>query len=153
MSLIEGIFETHLEVKNLKESMQFYEEKLGLTLGLYEEGRRRAFYTMGIKTLSMISIVEREHPNLRHMAFRIDYANLQNMIPYLNEKNIEILPGWAGANKSEPMVYPWLGTASVFFNDVDGNRLEFISVLPEGPRNDIDQVFLSLSQWNSLHTV
>ncbi|SFB13588.1 MULTISPECIES: VOC family protein [unclassified Bacillus (in: firmicutes)] len=152
MSMIEGIFETHLEVKNLKESMEFY-EKLGLNLGLFEEGRRRAFYTMGKEALSMISIVERENPNLRHMAFRIDINNLMNMISFLKERNITILPGWEGASIEEPMVYPWLGSASVFFNDYDGNRLEFLAVLPEGPRNDIDQIFLSLSEWEKLHRI
>jgi lactoylglutathione lyase len=152
MSIIEGIFETNLEVKNLKESMDFY-EKIGLKLGLFEENRRRAFYIMGEDSLSMISIVERENPNLRHMAFRINIKNLTNMIPFLKERNIPILSGWEGANPEEPMVYPWLGSASVFFNDYDGNRLEFLALLPEGPRNDIDQTFLSLSEWEKLHTI
>ncbi|KAA0547162.1 VOC family protein [Bacillus sp. BGMRC 2118] len=151
MSIIEGIFETHLEVKNLKESMKFYEETLGLKLGLFEEGRRRGFYTMGDDVLSMISIVERENPNLRHMAFRVHSNNLHNIIPFLVERGVKILPGWEGARTDEPIVYPWLGIASVFFNDIDGNRLEFAAVLPEGPRNDIQEVFLHLSDWRELH--
>ncbi|HYK72095.1 MAG TPA: VOC family protein, partial [Pseudoneobacillus sp.] len=118
--MIEGIFETHLEVKHLKESMDFYENKLGLKLGLFDEGRRRAFYLIEKQPISMISIVESENPNLRHMAFRVEYQNLRKMIPFLKEREIAILPGWTGANVEEPMVYPWLGTASVFFNDIDG---------------------------------
>ncbi|WP_442600127.1 VOC family protein [Neobacillus sp. D3-1R] len=150
MTIIEGIFETHLEVKNLEKSMEFY-EKIGLKLGLLDQERRRAFYLMGDESLSMISIVEKENPNLRHMAFRVHIKNLANMIPFLEDRNITILPGWDGAITKEPMVYPWLGSASVFFNDYDGNRLEFLAMLPEGPRNDIEQVFLSLSEWENLH--
>lgn len=151
MTIINGIFETHLEVTNVKKSMDFYEETLGLKLGLFEEKRQRAFYTMGNDMLLMISIVERESPNLRHMAFRVDIENLSNMIPFLVGKGITILPGWEGARTDEPMVFPWLGIASVFFNDLDGNRLEFAAVLPEGPRNDIKEPFVSLSEWNQLH--
>lgn len=104
MSIIEGIFETHLEVKNLDKSMEFY-EKIGLLLGLFDKKRRRAFYTMGDECLSMISIVERESPNLRHMAFRINIKNLKNMIHFLEARDITILPGWEGAITEEPMVY------------------------------------------------
>lgn len=150
MTIINGIFETHLEVTNVKNSMTFYEKTLGLKLGLFEEGRKRAFYTMGNDILSMISIVERENPNLRHIAFRIDIENLSNMIPFLVENGITILPGWEGARTDEPMVFPWLGIASVFFNDLDGNRLEFAAVLPEGTRKDIKEPFVSLSEWKQL---
>lgn len=148
--MIEGIFETHFEVKNLKSSMDFY-ESLGFSLGLMDDNRKRAFYLLGEKAPCMISIVEREKPALRHMAFRVNLENLHKMIPFLKERNIEILPGWDGASIEEPMVFPWLGSASVFFNDLDGNRLEFITLLLDGPRKDIDQPFLMLSEWEALN--
>lgn len=68
------------------------------------------------------------------------------MISFLKERDIEILPGWDGGNPDEPMVYPWIGTASVFFNDIDGNRLEFIAELSEGPK-ETERVVMSLSEW------
>lgn len=151
MNIIEGIFEAHLEVKNLRESIHFYENGLGFKLGLFDENRRRAFFTFGNEQLSMISIVEKESPNYRHMAFRIDIENIKEMIPFLKERNIEILPGWDEAGVDEPLVFPWVGTASVFFNDFDGNRLEFVAVLPEGPRMDLNKDFLMLSEWNRIH--
>jgi lactoylglutathione lyase len=152
MGIIQGIFETHLEVKNLKKSMDFYEKVLGLKLGRYEEGRRRAFYLIEKEPISMISIVEKKDPDLRHMAFRVNYEDINQMIPFLNNQGVDILPGWNKANPNEPLVYPWLGSASVFFNDIDGNRLEFLTMLPEGPRDDLDVIWMTLSEWNELHS-
>jgi Glyoxalase/Bleomycin resistance protein/Dioxygenase superfamily. len=39
-----GLFETHLQVKNLERSAEFYEKILGLELGMKEQERRVAFY-------------------------------------------------------------------------------------------------------------
>ncbi|WP_433748005.1 VOC family protein [Falsibacillus pallidus] len=150
MGIIQGLYETHLEVENLEESMKFYEEKLELKLGRYEEGRRRAFYLFGEKEESMISIVERKEIDIRHFAFRVAYEDLHEMIPFLQKKGIEIVCGWEGLPLDEPVVYPWLASASVFFNDLDGNRLEFICQLPHERRPEYEKVAVSLSEWLQL---
>ncbi len=46
-AFITGLFETHLQVRNLERSMEFYGEVLGLELGMKEQARRVAFYWMG----------------------------------------------------------------------------------------------------------
>ena len=46
-AFITGLFETHLHVKNLERSMEFYEKTLGLELGLKEQARRVAIYWIG----------------------------------------------------------------------------------------------------------
>lgn len=147
MSLIQGIYETHLEVRDVKKAMKFYEEKLELTLGRYEEDRKRAFFLFGEKEQSMISVVEKEDINIRHFAFRVKYEDIHQMIPFLQRKGIEIIPGWNNQPINEPMVYPWIATASVFFNDPDGNRLEFICQLPEPPQPHFEKVVVTLSEW------
>jgi lactoylglutathione lyase len=53
-AFITGLFETHLQVRNLERSMEFYEKVLGLELGLKEESRRVAFYWIGGKTRSAL---------------------------------------------------------------------------------------------------
>jgi lactoylglutathione lyase len=148
--MIKGIFETHLEVSNLNESIKFYQETLGLSLERYETDRKRAFFVFGKDEKSMISIVQSDKVNIRHFAFRVDYKDLHNMIPFLIERKIEIVPGWDGASIEEPVVFPWLATASVYFNDLDGNRLEFICELPHKPIPDYKKVIIKLSEWENL---
>ncbi len=37
----------------------------------------------------------------------------------------------------EPVVLAWMPAASLYFQDPDGNLLEFLSMLPDGPRPDL----------------
>lgn len=150
MSLVEGIFELHLEVRDLERSMKFYGETLGFKLGRYEECRKRAFYLIQGEQLSMFSIKERKEPNLRHFAYRIKTEDIDHMIPYLEDLDIEIIPGWTGAKTDEPLVFPWLPSASVFFNDPDGNRIEFLAVLSDEPLQT-ERTFMYLSEWRARH--
>jgi len=49
---------------------------------------------------------------------------------------------------NEPIVFPWMPAASVFFDDPDGNNLEYIAMLPDPPRSEPGPV--SWSEWQRL---
>jgi lactoylglutathione lyase len=49
----------------------------------------------------------------------------------------------------EPVVIPWIPAASVYFDDPDGHSLEYIAMLPERPRPDLD--WMALSEWRAMH--
>ena len=48
-----------------------------------------------------------------------------------------------------PIVFPWMPAASVFFDDPDGNVLEYIAMLPDPPRPEPGPV--SWSEWQAIH--
>src|SRR5258708_39987679 len=56
---ITGLFETHLRVRNLERSMEFYEKILGLELGMKEQARRVAFYWIGGRGKTALGLLEK----------------------------------------------------------------------------------------------
>ena len=50
---------------------------------------------------------------------------------------------------SEPVVFSWMPAASVFFDDPDGNLLEFIAMFYDEPQPEIGPLVCSWSQWQS----
>jgi lactoylglutathione lyase len=50
---------------------------------------------------------------------------------------------------NEPVVFSWMPAASVFFDDPDGNLLEFIEMLDDEPQPEIGPPVCSWSQWQS----
>lgn len=150
MDIMKGIFETHLNVSNLKRAMEFYGEQLGLTLGKFEEDCRVAFYLINENDQSMIGLWEKSTVHLNHFAFRVGIEDIDRMLPFLQRAGIENKSAF-GCGTDEPIVFPWLATASIYVTDPDGNSLEMIAMLPDKPRGDIGKVAISLSEWNSLH--
>ncbi len=53
-----------------------------------------------------------------------------------------------GTPVEEPVVLGWMPAASVYFDDPDGHSLEFIAMLPDTPRPELNMI--PLSQWRSL---
>ena len=49
----------------------------------------------------------------------------------------------------EPVVIGWMPAASLYFDDPDGNMLEFISMLPDAPQPELGVV--SWSRWKQIH--
>ncbi|MNN35690.1 Metallothiol transferase FosB [compost metagenome] len=151
MRMIQGLYEAHLPVKNLKESIEFY-SKLGLELAWRDDDT--AFFWIE-KEKSWIGLWQGKevstpyHPSLRHIAFRVSYEDLKNSLIWLKEIQIEAVP-FGSRNSIEPFVRPNQGNASVYFNDPDGNSLElmcFINV-PDRLKNVTDK--LSIEEWELL---
>ncbi len=44
---IEGLFETHISVRDLERSIAFYRDLVGLELGIVQPERRAAFFWVG----------------------------------------------------------------------------------------------------------
>jgi catechol 2,3-dioxygenase-like lactoylglutathione lyase family enzyme len=99
-----------LPVENLQRSIEFY-EKLGLRRW-FSVDDVAAFWIL--ERVSWLGLWVHEHAQLeyhastRHVAFQVD--------PIAD----------AGFEPIEPFVRPRLGVASLYFNDPDGNSLEFI---------------------------
>ena len=88
------------------------------------------------------------HPSLRHVAFQIDRDDMNNIKNWLEEKGIAIRPAFGFSGEEQPLVLnnnPQ-AHAAIYFEDLDGNSLEFISPL----RLDFEEAFekMTLEEWN-----
>lgn len=157
-ALITGLFETHLQVRNLERSMEFYDKVLGLELGLKEESRRVAVYWIGGKTKCALGLWEKppwvSETNARdlivtqHFAFEIDLADLGRMVATMKQRGIE-LRNFFAETTDVPSVFGWVPAASIYFNDPDGHLLEFVAKLPGKAKPEIGVV--SLDEWDRLN--
>ncbi len=149
--LIKGLYEAHLPVKDLTVSIDFY-RKLGLRLAWRDEDI--AFFWIE-EGKSWLGLWEGEkyqtpyHPSLRHIAFRVSYADLKESLVWLESLKIEPRP-FGGRTSVKPFIRPNQGNGSVYFNDPDGNSLElmcFVEVPDELKHNTAK---LSIEEWEKL---
>lgn len=130
--MISGLYETHLEVSDLERSVEFY-GKLGLTLGV--KHIKGAFFWItepGQQLLGLWVTSEGRPVNKRHFAFQVEPERLFHAKEWLAERGIPLVPQF-GREPLEPIVHPWMPAATVYFDDPDGNSLEFLAMLPEEP--------------------
>jgi lactoylglutathione lyase len=155
---VTGLFETHLQVKNLERSGEFYAKILGLELAMNDQERRAAFYWIGGRGKSFLGLWENPpwvaqgntgyKLTPQHLAFEIALADLGRAIGRLKERGIE-LSDFFGNPTDVPSVFGWIPAASIYFNDPDGHLLEFIARLSGAAQPEIGVV--SLDHWNRLN--
>ncbi len=144
---VKGIFETHLTVANLERAMRFYGDTLGLELATVIEARRVAFYWLGGRGHTMLGIWETGTAPQRmslHTAFDASLDDLLQAPARLRAAGITPLD-IAGNPTEEPVVLAWMPAASIYFNDPDGNQLEYIAMLEEEPQPE--RGIVPWSQW------
>lgn len=149
MISIKGLYETHLTVSNLERSIDFYRDIVGLELAHTIPERNVAFFWIGSRETSMLGLWSIQSSPLQmklHIAFQTTLDQVIAAPTYLRSKGLTPQDG-TGAEINEPIVFPWMPAASVYFNDPDGHQLEYIANLPEQARPDIPGV-TTLSAWN-----
>ncbi|KAA0547124.1 VOC family protein [Bacillus sp. BGMRC 2118] len=149
--MIKRIYETHLEVTDVKRTIEFFEGKLGLKVGYGNETSDAVFFWVGEVGASMLGVWKVPEGELHgnHFAFEVDIAFLKNAKQWLNERGIQTI-GSQGLTNREPIVQAWMPAASVYFLDPDGNKLEFIAMLDGEPLKNIPRKYY-LSEWEELH--
>jgi len=129
--IIKGLFETHLYVRDLERSIEFYSTKMGLKQCYYEEERRTAFFWIGAPRQSMLGLWEmpEEEVQRRHFAFECDPMWI------LNESTQHLLDlgltprNFLSDETTRPMVFAWMPAISIYFDDPDEHSLEYIGLL------------------------
>jgi lactoylglutathione lyase len=137
--MIKGLFETHIHVSNLENSMKFYGEILGLPLARYIEPNRSAFYWIGQPGEAMFGIWEKPDTEItpQHFAFRCEINDVLNKsVEYLKQRNIPSYNFLKDGN-STPMVFAWMPALAIYFRDPDNHELEFIAMLSGKPRPEL----------------
>lgn len=149
--MIKGLYEAHLPVRNLQNSIGYY-QKLGLKLAWRDEDTAFFWIEEGESWLGLWEGNEYEtryHPSLRHIAFRVSYEDLKKSLKWLDAIQVEAVP--FGRRKTiEPFIRPNQGNASVYFKDPDGNSLELMChvEVPKELKHITDQ--LSFVVWEEL---
>lgn len=147
--MIQGLYETHLNVENLERSIDFYQNALGLTLCHYEEGRRVAFFWIGKPKEAMLGIWERpkEQVQVRHFAFRCDKDDVLNRsVQFLKDRDLKPYNFFKDGSE-QPMVFAWMPAIAIYFTDPDGHQLEFISILEGEGKPDLGMI--TYEEWMS----
>ncbi|MDK1374265.1 MULTISPECIES: VOC family protein [unclassified Sinorhizobium] len=132
---INGIYETHLPVRDLRRSVAFYRDQLGLEFAKEFSERRVVFFWVGTKAEGMLGLWETGTAPLQmklHFAFRAPMAMVVSSCELLREAGIQPL-GFNGEPVSEPVVLGWMPAISVYFKDPDGHSLEILSALDAAP--------------------
>jgi catechol 2,3-dioxygenase-like lactoylglutathione lyase family enzyme len=148
--MITGLFETHIKVRNLDRSMQFYTDKLGLELGYLDREDRTALYWVGGRGEAMLGVREKPIGEIcpQHFAFRCSVDDiLHRAVQFLRERDLEphnIL----NDGTERPLVFGWMPALAIYFRDPDGHLLEFLAMLPDEPRPEVGVV--SWEKWRRL---
>jgi lactoylglutathione lyase len=145
--MILGLFETHIDVADLERACHFYGETLSLQLGLLDQRRRVAFYWVGPPGEAMLGLWEKPADQIRpqHFAFRARVDDvLERAVPYLHERGLPT-HNFLEDGTERPMVFGWMPALAIYFRDPDGHSLEFIAMLPDAPRPDVNVV--SWEEW------
>jgi catechol-2,3-dioxygenase len=146
--MIKGLYETHIQVSNLENAIQFYTEVLGLKLAHRDKTRPIAFLWIGNGKDFMLGLWEqKENLQTRHFAFSSDKEDILNYsADYLKTRNLKPY-NFLKDGIDKPMVFAWMPALAIYFNDPDGNSLEFISLLEGEGRPELGVI--SYEEWQN----
>jgi len=136
MTVIQGLFETHLTVRDLERSLAFYRDRLGLTVAHRVPARDAAFLWLGAPGQAMLGLwgVGSAPLGLQlHLAFTVALEDIVAAPAWLRERGIAPL-SFSGEPTDEPVVLGWMPAAAVYFTDPDGHSLEYLAMLPAPAR-------------------
>ncbi|SNZ14723.1 Predicted lactoylglutathione lyase [Terribacillus aidingensis] len=144
--MIEGLYEAHLPVRDLKKSIAFY-EGLGLELSHIHEDRLAFFWIK--KNHSWLGLWESDkaelayHPSIRHVAFQVSLENLKGASQWLKERGYQPREAFGfEPHEAFVMAHDNMAHAKIHFNDIDGNSLELITKI-ENPHKITGRMYLS----------
>ncbi|MDP4162774.1 MAG: VOC family protein [Bacillota bacterium] len=142
------LYETHVYTRNLEAAIAFY-EGLDLELAYVINERRVAFFWLGDadKKEQMLGIWEVPEEKFRtsHFAFYVSLDELLQVPAFLLKRGAQVLPSF-GLDASEPVVHTWMPAASYYFQDPDGNSLEYLALIDGDPNPELGAVHLSTWQ-------
>ncbi len=146
---INGLFETHLTVRDLERSIGFYRDVVGLPLALHDPDLGAAFFWIGTSGQAMLGLWAAGPAPIAlslHVAFAAPLDEVLDAPSRLRRLGVTPL-SFDAEETSEPSVIGWMPAAAVYFRDPDGHLLEFLAVLDDAP--DPGRRILSWSDWSA----
>jgi len=144
--IIEGLYEAHLPISDLKRSIDFYR---GLGLEFDHMIEDKVAFLWIVKDKSWLGLWKAEqvtldyHPSIKHIAFQVSIEGLKQSVDWLKSKGYEPRQAF-GFEPTEPFVIPHndYAHAKIHFNDPDNNSLEFICKMAN-PKQLTEKMYLS----------
>ena len=130
--VVQGLYETHLTVANLKTSIAFYEKMVGLELANVIDDRI-AFLWVEEKRKGMLGLWQSGNAPLGlrlHIAFKASLEEVLNSAAHLKKHGVQPL-GFNNEPLDEAIVLGWMPAVAQYFLDPDGHLIEFIHVLED----------------------
>lgn len=140
LPVVERLYETHLTVSNLERSISFYRDVIGLEFGIKDVEHNCAFLFAGGPNQSMLGLWSTRMAPIGlklHIAFKVNINDLFNIPSTLRSKGIIPLNIYE-EETYDPTVIPFIPSASVYFRDPDGHLLEYLALLDEDPRPNLE---------------
>ncbi|MGM1048981.1 MAG: VOC family protein [Bacillota bacterium] len=147
--MIKGLYEAHLPVSNLSNSIDFY-KKLGLEIAYQNERLALLWIDKGNSWLGLWEtdkVNTPYHPSLRHIAFKVDLEDIQQAKEWLEQQGIQVRTSFGFPSDKQPLVLPNNphAHAAIYFDDPDGNSIELITPLRLDFEEDFDM--MTLDEW------
>jgi lactoylglutathione lyase len=130
---VRGLFEAHLPVTSVPESVAFYREVVGLDLAYEVPERGAAFLWCGARGGSMLGLWSHGSGPMGmrlHVAFTVKLQQLLDAPAALAACGVTPR-SFFGEEAEEPSVIGWMPAAAVYFQDPDGHSLEYLAMLDE----------------------
>lgn len=130
-----GPCETHIPVADLRRSIGFYRDRIGLALAIECPRRNLAFFWVGDRTQGMLGLWGAGPAPLHrqlHFAFRSSRKAIVGACAALRAAGVPPL-GLHGLPLDEPEVIGWMPALSICFRDPDGHAVEMLHLLDEAP--------------------
>ncbi len=148
---IYGLFETHLTVSDLQQSITFYRDIVGLQLALEVSERNVAFFWIGDNAsrrsmLGLWSVGTAPIGLNLHVAFEVAAINDLLDAPKRLKDNGIIPLSFFGEESLEPSVIGWMPAAAIYFRDPDGHLIEYLTMLNDEERRP-DLGIVNWSEW------
>lgn len=141
------LFETHLTVSDLRRSIRFYRDVIGLQPAFEAPERNVAFFWIGGSGRSMLGLWSLGTTPIGlslHLAFDVALEDLMDTPKRLRMQGITPL-SLLGEETTEPSVICWMPAVAIYFRDPDGHLLEYLAMLDGAPRPDLG--IISWSEW------
>ncbi len=135
---VSGLFEAHLTVSDLKRSVAFYRDVVGLSPAQELPERDAAFFWIGAPGHAMLGLWALGSAPIGlslHVAFETSLEDVLGACERLRSLGVTPLSFFA-TETTEPSVIAWMPAAAVYFRDPDGHLLEYLAVLDAPPRPD-----------------
>jgi lactoylglutathione lyase len=122
---VRGLFETHLTVSDLRRSIAFYRDIIGLQVALEVPQRNAAFFSVGDSRTLMLGLWSPGTAPLGftlHVTFEVALDDFLEAPKHLKAQGITPL-SFFGLETTEPSVIGWLPAAFISFRDPDGHLI------------------------------
>lgn len=146
---VDGLFETHIAVRNLDRSIGFYRDTLGLTMFDRNDERRFAFFWLGPRGRGFLGVWEGSSILSMQLHFALACSKEAVIAAPARLRAAGVIPrGFHGEESDDPVVFANFPAVAVFCKDPDGHSVEFLAMLDEPPRPEAG--LLTWSQWQAL---